>query len=258
MDVFITWSGTASLTVAEALKRFLPRVMQAVHPFLSTQDIRSGQRWGSVIARRLESSQFGIICLTPENTTAPWVLFEAGALSKNVEQGHVVPFLLGLEPVDLTGPLAEFQGKKPTRDHLFDVVKDMNTALGEGRAVPPEILEEAFEQHWPGLEQAVRTAVQQLQDQGVRRTERTSEEILEEVVEATRGQRETLRLVLDALAQSATQLKSLSTFVQSTSTRYIPAQRISGEALQDLAGFVQPLRSVLSDEANPIAERDDE
>src|SRR5688572_18638179 len=111
MKVFISWSGERSKAVAVALREWLPDVIQSVHPWLSSEDIDAGLRWNDEVTRELSQTRFGIICLTAENQTAPWILFEAGALAKTIEKTHVVPYLIGLEPTDVQrGPLAQFQG----------------------------------------------------------------------------------------------------------------------------------------------------
>src|ERR1700730_15398652 len=98
MDVFISWSGARSEAAARALHDWLPKVINAIKPWLSTSDIDKGARWGIDVALKLESSKAGIICLTPSNLHADWVLFEAGALSKTVKSTNFVcPFLIGIE-----------------------------------------------------------------------------------------------------------------------------------------------------------------
>lgn len=96
MKVFISRSGTRSKSVAEALQKWLRLVIQAVDPGISTE-MAKGTKWGPEIADRLEESKVGIICLTRDNLTAPWILFEAGAISKS-KDAHVCTFLLDVQP----------------------------------------------------------------------------------------------------------------------------------------------------------------
>lgn len=93
MKIFISWSGSMSQAIAEALHDWLPRVIQAVQPWLSSTNIDKGARWSDDIAAQLEETKFGLICLTRENLEAPWILFEAGALSKTLDRTYVCPYL---------------------------------------------------------------------------------------------------------------------------------------------------------------------
>lgn len=110
--VFISWSGDLSRKLAESLRRWLPGVLQFVKPYFTPEDIEKGTRWGSDILKELESSEVGILCLTKTNTESPWMLFEAGALSKTLEKSKVCTALFGIETTDLTGPLTIFQHTK--------------------------------------------------------------------------------------------------------------------------------------------------
>ncbi|MDA9291569.1 toll/interleukin-1 receptor domain-containing protein [bacterium] len=105
MKVFISWSGTRSKAMANALKEWIPLIVQHAKPFVSDKDISAGDRWAQAIAGELESSDFGILCITPENISSEWIMFEAGALSKSMQVGKVIPLLFGLELSDLSGPL---------------------------------------------------------------------------------------------------------------------------------------------------------
>src|ERR1700734_3199682 len=113
MDVFISWSGPQSKQVAEALHHYLPLIINALKPWLSSADVEAGARWAVDIAGNLEKSKFGILCLTPGNLDSIWIHFEAGALAKTVDnKTFVCPYLLHVQPSDLTGPLTQFQAKK--------------------------------------------------------------------------------------------------------------------------------------------------
>jgi hypothetical protein len=65
-----------------------------------------GARSLEEIAAALET-QFGVICLTRDNLHEPWVLFEAGALSKT-RGARVWTLLLDLAPADVEPPLSQF------------------------------------------------------------------------------------------------------------------------------------------------------
>jgi hypothetical protein len=78
MRVFISWSGDRSREIADAIRRWLPGVLQAVKPYFSPDDIAKGARWESEISKELSASRLGLLILTPENIEAPWLVFEAG------------------------------------------------------------------------------------------------------------------------------------------------------------------------------------
>lgn len=103
MKVFISWSGSQSHHVAIALRDWLPSVLQIVEPYVSSEDIDKGARWSTDISKELEDSNFGIICVTPENIDAPWVNFEAGALSKSLDRSRVAPFLFAVDRTAIQG-----------------------------------------------------------------------------------------------------------------------------------------------------------
>lgn len=94
LSVFISWSGRRSQKLAQALHDWLPQVVQKVTPWMSSEDISAGARWANLIAGQLETTGFGIVCLTRENLIAPWVHFEAGAIAKSVGAASLVPYLL--------------------------------------------------------------------------------------------------------------------------------------------------------------------
>src|SRR5262245_54968495 len=108
MRVFISWSGTASRAAAKALKDVLPNVITSLDVFLSSEDIEKGEPWFQKLGDTLTGSDFAILCLTRENLKAPWLLYEAGAVSKHFDQARVVPLMIGLSSADLISPLSHF------------------------------------------------------------------------------------------------------------------------------------------------------
>lgn len=182
MKVFISWSGERSQALAQALRDWLPMVLHYVEPWLSQLDIAAGDRWANEVAKELEASKFGIICITRENIASPWILFEAGALAKFMQEGRVIPLLLDIEFKDITGPLAQFQAKKVEEAGLRDVVNSINhvseVKVQEGRLAP------LFETLWPALEEKVDEIPT---TQTPTKQNRPQHEILEELVSSIRG-----------------------------------------------------------------------
>ena len=100
MKVFLSWSGEKSHKVALVFRDWFLSVIQSLVPYVSSEDIDKGTRWSTDIAKELEDSSFGILCVTKENLTAPWLTFEAGALSKTMDKSFVSPFLFDIKRSD--------------------------------------------------------------------------------------------------------------------------------------------------------------
>lgn len=144
--VFVSWSGERGKLLAEAICYWLPRVHSSVRPWMSKQ-IPVGKRWQREVGQRLESTDVGIICVTPENKTAPWLMFEAGALSKRLDHSSVCPVLYELRPDDLVSPLDQFQAIEIDRDQMTHMVLTLNGLLGDD-ASDRGIVEEAVRSQW--------------------------------------------------------------------------------------------------------------
>ena len=149
MRIFISWSGERSKAVAEALRDWLPKVIQAVQPWRA-RDIQKGERWGVEVAAQLQESRVGIICLTPENLEAPWILFEAGALSKTLEKTYVCPYLYKVSPGEIKDPLAQFQSTLAEKEDTRHLILTINRALGD-KALREPLLNDIFDSLWPDL-----------------------------------------------------------------------------------------------------------
>jgi len=150
MKVFISWSGGTSRAVAEALHWWLPRVIQGVRPFVSAKDIDKGANWTVELARELEDAAFGIICLTPDNLTSPWLHYEAGAITRSVDS-RVCPLLYGLKNEQVPPPLSQLQLTSLDRQDVLQMMTAMNTTAGN--PLQPDDLRDAVEIWWPQLEE---------------------------------------------------------------------------------------------------------
>jgi hypothetical protein len=182
MKVFISWSDERSRQLAEALHHWLPLVLPYVQPWLSQADISAGDRWAHEVAKELESSNFGIICVTPENLASPWILFEAGALAKSLQGAKVIPLLLGLEFSDISGPLPQFQAKKLGKIGLSEIVQSINQSAPAPE--PEDRVKDRFTGLWSDIEKKIEAIPSQ--SIGAKRA-RPQHEILEELVATVRG-----------------------------------------------------------------------
>ena len=184
MKAFISWSGDRSRAVADAIAPWLKKQIQALEPWISS-GMQKGSRWPSEVGDQLEQSKAGVICLTRDNVDEPWILFEAGALSKT-KGSRLFTLLLDMGPTDIAGPLALFQHTKAERDEVWKLVKDLNELVGStGERVLAETeLREMFDLLWPGLERQLATARGAKVAAPPRRSER---ELLEEILAIVRA-----------------------------------------------------------------------
>lgn len=181
MKIFLSWSGERSKSVAVALRDWLPMLLQNTAPWLSDRDIGAGERWALEIGKRLEDSSFGIICLTRENVEAPWLLFEAGALSKALATSSVCPYLLDVDFQEVTGPLSQFQAKKADSASTRELVCTINQKAPS--PLPQQRVDELYELLWPKLESKL-SAVPE--PGGPTPKLRSESEILEDLVASVR------------------------------------------------------------------------
>jgi hypothetical protein len=182
MKVFISWSGERSQLLAHALRDWLPLVLHYVKPWLSEADVAAGERWAQAVAKELEASNFGVICVTPENLASPWVLFEAGALAKSMQGTKVIPVLFNLEFSDISGPLAQFQAKKFERGGLAEVVHSINQSAEQ--PIPEDRARQLFNALWPELEKQLSSIPDAAPTE---KHMRPQHEIIEELVTGVRG-----------------------------------------------------------------------
>lgn len=185
MKVFISWSGKNSKKLGETLRDWLPAVLQMVQPYFTPSDIEKGTRWNSEIAKELESSEVGILCVTRDNLHSDWVMFEAGALSKSLDKAHVCPVLFGIHNTDLAGPLKQFQTTEFDKEDFKKLVSVINNKLGENK-LPAKVLDSVFEKWWPELKTKIDKILKKL---GQDDTEpiRTERGLLEEILELGRA-----------------------------------------------------------------------
>src|SRR5258708_5479435 len=159
-NIFISWSGDRSRFAAEAFKDWLPHVLQAARPWISTRDIEKGTRSLSEMNKALGGMGFGMSCLTMENLDAPWILFEAGALSKafDDDKSRLWTYLLGgLEPQEVEPPLSQFQHTRADEEDTRKLIQSINIAIHrEEDRLEKELVNNTFNHCWPESEKKIK------------------------------------------------------------------------------------------------------
>lgn len=149
MKIFVSWSGELSCQIAEILKKWIPCLLQSVEVFFSPEDIEKGDNWDKTISNELSECKYGIICLTTENTTAPWINFEAGAIAKSLDS-RVTALMVNIKPSDIKGPLSRYQATKFEKTDFFQLVSSINKVLDT--PLDHAVLENTFNAMWGSLE----------------------------------------------------------------------------------------------------------
>src|SRR5260370_7769628 len=91
----------------------------------------------------------GIICLTPENLSAEWLPFEAGALSKIRDpKTRVWTYLLAdLKTQHIKEPLAMFQATVAEKEDTRKLIPSRNKT--RDRTLPESTVNHLFDELWP-------------------------------------------------------------------------------------------------------------
>jgi hypothetical protein len=189
MRVFISWSGERSKQLGAAIRDWLPKTLQYVKPFFSETDTQKGGRWSNQINAELATS-FGIFVLTPENTEregASWMMYEAGAISRDLEVSRPWTILFDLKPTDIKGPLSDFQHTRFTPEDFRRLFKGINDAAPKDRALPDSDLDAVFDTWWPALEDRVKRILEAPVARREPAKARTERDLIEETLTLVRN-----------------------------------------------------------------------
>ncbi|MER6969321.1 toll/interleukin-1 receptor domain-containing protein, partial [Streptomyces halstedii] len=183
--IFISWSGETSAKCAEELREWLPYMNPTISPFVSSRDITKGERGLPKIASELQDCSFGVVCVSRNNQAAPWINFEAGALSRELGESKLAPFLLDLPVKDLEGPLTQFQATDSRRrEDVWDLVTSINERCET--SIENDRLSVLFDRFWGDLE----TRLNSIRETSPAspKPERKTDDILNELVALVREQ----------------------------------------------------------------------
>jgi hypothetical protein len=249
-NVFISWSRPRGKAAAAALHEWLPSVLQAVKPWMSDKDIDKGTVWFDELAGALGSLKLGIVCVTRESLSEPWLLYEAGVLSKALDrQTRVWTYLIGdLQKQDVPQPLGLFQATVADETDTFRLVESINEAMGDGRTISKEALKKQFEKWWPDLK-AKLAAIPPPEGAPVAR--RSAEDMMAEVLELSREgahiNNKGIQHLIGLMQVVSTSVRNLTQHVDLLRTSQGDMGRLS-----DLAGATGRPSSILSQEWTEI------
>jgi len=114
-------------------------------------------------------------------------MFEAGAISKKVDQSLVCPILIGIENSDINGPLTQFQTTLFEKADFKRLVSDLNKA-NKSNTLEESVLHTVFEKFWPELESKINSIIESSNSGEASSSDlRSDREILEEVLDLARA-----------------------------------------------------------------------
>ena len=161
MRLFLSWSGDLSHRVAKAFAEWIPDVINAIEPWLSSAHIEAGSAWNSELQNQLRCCEFGVFFVTARNDQSPWLQFEFGALASRLENTSVCPYLVDIRSAQLpAGPLTQFQTTQSDKTGTWSLITALNRKLGDS-ALREDRLQRMFDRLWPDLCKAIADAIEQ-------------------------------------------------------------------------------------------------
>lgn len=110
--IFISWSGEKAKIYADFLVNLLNKVFNENEKIFYSKRIIEGKMWIQEISDALRISKVGIILVTREDVSKPWLNFEAGALYKGKQENYVIPIFIDISEKSIADhPLRLFQSK---------------------------------------------------------------------------------------------------------------------------------------------------
>ena len=112
--VFISWSGNKAKVCADFLTTLFQEIFEKSDIIFYSKQISDGRMWICDIDEALKKSQIGIILLTREDISRPWINFEAGAIYMVSKESIVIPVFIDIESNNIMAehPLKLFQSTK--------------------------------------------------------------------------------------------------------------------------------------------------
>lgn len=125
LEIFISWGKEPADQIANLLRKLISKIFpEEVSVFVSdspNHGIESGEDFRISLKSKLQKSDFGILILTEYNYGRPWLMYEAGALSK-AEHARVVPIVFSEVERKMESPINSFNHLKNTFDDFLKLM----------------------------------------------------------------------------------------------------------------------------------------
>ena len=214
---------------------------------MSSTDIPPGRQWYEKLAEQLADCDVGLVCLSPENSTNLWLMFEAGALAKSTRMGSIITIRTNLD-LDLPAPLSMYQAVHIDREGLRSLMKTLAADDNESKLEPTEF-ETLFNHLWPAIEADLQTKLNALgpNQQIVQSAKSKSDrELLEELLILARSSHQpTKKDLLEVIRAWERRLREIAESAYEAAEKYdAPTSSVSfrfEEAADDLSKAVELL-----------------
>lgn len=162
MKLFISWSKEPSKQTAEALRIFIEDLFHdKVETWLSFESIPYGSMFSVEIANALHNSDKGIACLTLNNYSSPWIMYEMGAIKhgrqdkNDGDENIIFPILFDCISKNKfqNNPLSQFQMVDFNQLSMKKLVKQINGKVLSFKN--DEALNRQFDLNWSVLENSI-------------------------------------------------------------------------------------------------------
>ena len=153
MNIFVSWSGEFSKNIAVCLHSILPQMIPGTIPFISSESIEKGNDWFKSLTNQLNETRVCLVLLTPDNSTSPWLHFEAGIVYSK-HNDAIMPIWCDDSAPNIRAPFSHFQHTLFTKSDWHVLASRLNGLLTKPH--DPKLIEYAVNIHWEELHSTLR------------------------------------------------------------------------------------------------------
>mgnify|MGYP000004652671 CR=1 FL=1 len=156
LTIFISWSRNPAKDIADKLQILLDKIFPNpdIEFFLSSSgknEIVAGEDFRNKLDNNLMDSNFGILILTKNNFERPWMMFEAGALSKGDNKSRIIPLFFDRDNRKIESPIEKFQNIEYNKEGLLKIIFSITKSLYDSDELgdnQKQLLENQLDTNW--------------------------------------------------------------------------------------------------------------